>query len=78
MAAPVHMVGATPFKLKLGAEVRTRCGLIATPLSESGGVYKMISGTGGDYRCTTLTPAVTCRKCSNLLNLGTLLVKEAS
>lgn len=79
MANPVHMVGTTPFKLKLGREVHTRCGLIATPLtSHESGVYKMASLSGGDFRCTTRVATVTCRKCTNLLNVGMIHAREAS
>lgn len=78
MASPVHMIGEIPFKLRLGREVRTRCGLIATPLEERDGIYGMTTVTGGDYRCTTLTTAVTCRKCSNLLSVGSIHAKETT
>lgn len=68
----VHMVGKGPFKLKLGEEVQTRCGLMCTPVESEPPLYMMTNQNGGDFRGTTLRANVTCRKCRNLFSTGTI------
>lgn len=77
MIAPVHMVGETPMRLKIGREVRTRCGLVATPVDLiTEAKYKMVSESGGDFLATALKKSVTCKKCRNLLDIGMLHARE--
>jgi hypothetical protein len=72
LRSSIHMVGERPFKLKLGIEVHTRCGIVATPIESQPPLYTMTNANGGDFRCTTVRGSVTCLKCSNLLSSGTI------
>lgn len=80
MPAPVHMVGDVPFKLRLRREVKTRCGLLCTPVEQADdqGRYTMLSFTGGDFLATTIKRKVTCQKCRNLLDIGMIHAKGKS
>jgi hypothetical protein len=72
MKPPVHMIGTKPFRLRRDREVTTRCGLHVIVSGSLGATYMLSNEAGGDLRGTTLETSVTCRKCRNLIDKGTL------
>lgn len=70
MAAPVHMIGDMPIRLKLGRQVSTRCGIVCVPVERHETTYEMLGELGGNFRATTRGDLTTCRKCRNLIDIG--------
>lgn len=69
----VHKI-RTPFKtIKVGGrDARTQCGLIGFPDSVEGNVYVCVAERGNLFLGAAIKSEVTCRKCINLLTVGTI------
>lgn len=72
----IHAI--TPKRFEIGDEVRTRCGKPANVNSVGVGATWMIDIAGNDFYGSTHTEAVTCKKCINLLTVGTIHAKARS
>lgn len=78
----VHMVGTEEgAALDTGevASVTTRCGRkINRPLVDgTASRYSMIAHNGNIFACTTRSRFVSCVKCMNLLNVGTIYAAQS-
>lgn len=68
-----------PFKIKIGRDARSRCGIVASVVGSNVGPtrYEMLDAKGNDFLGTTRRGTVTCQKCINLLTVGTIHDKHA-
>lgn len=73
MASPVHkLIVPTPDGKKLEKPATTRCGLVGVISAFSGPYAHLLSETGGNFKCAEGAEYITCRKCRNLLDNGTI------
>jgi len=74
----VHMVKAA-FAIP-GPDVRTLCGEVANPFEKIAGPdrYKLLCVSGSVLDATTKSKLVSCKKCLNLLTIGTIHVPRPS
>lgn len=66
----IHSI--TPRYFKVADEVRTRCGKSANVHSAGVGAAHLIDEAGNQFYGSTRREAVTCKKCINLLTVGTI------
>ncbi len=67
-----------PRYFKIADEVRTLCGKSANVNNVGVGAAYLIDEAGNQFYGTTHTEAVTCKKCNNLLTVGTIHERRPS
>jgi hypothetical protein len=65
----------TPKSFRIGDEVRTRCGKSANVDTAVNTAARLIDIAGNEFYGSTWINAVTCKKCINLLTVGTIHAK---
>lgn len=72
----IHSI--TPRYFKIADDVRTRCGKSANVHSSGVGAAHLIDEAGNQFYGTTHREIVTCKKCINLLTVGTIHERRPS
>lgn len=70
----IHMISSAPFKLRVGRDAKTRCGKIACVGASNVGPtrYQLCDEHGNRFLGTGRDTVVTCKKCINLITIGTI------
>lgn len=68
----VHLVSSAPFKIRVGKDARSRCGKVACVETVGIGACKMLDAAGNQFYGTTHLEAASCKKCINLVTIGTI------
>lgn len=66
----IHFI--TQKRFEIGDEVRSRCGKPANVDTVGVGAVSLIDAAGNQFYGSTRRDAVTCKKCINLLTVGTI------